>query len=235
MAHISQDNTRVVADIVTKQPLLLANRGLRGACKALWGAWQATHEGHCAHHEYTAGTMVHPPCGQVNNALGIAISPIFTWAKVNVPQVNTDCSTKYKYILHVVDDGATCCPPITLFTYSVVILLRYRFEDVPYRYYTYTLTKMDYVRQLAVRWVSSLGVLSFDMATLLALIGGYNMTITTETSQYSYRINSKLNLCMHDRHTYPLSMVETWRLGLFMGSSTLNFLRAIPTPLRREV
>ncbi len=239
----SIDNTRIITDIAIERPVLLINRGLRGSCSALWRAWVATYTGQCAHHEYMAATILSLPSPRTIDPLGIAISPVFTWGRVIIPRKMTDCITKYKYILHLPREGdidtdtdtntATALTTI-LFTYSAIITMRYHFEDVSYRYYTYIFTKIDHARQLTIRQTLSLSSLCFDMASVLALTGGYNVTITAKSSHHSYRINNKLNICMHDRCTYPISMVETKRLESFMKGSTLDFHRAIPVAIRGD-
>jgi hypothetical protein len=221
------DNTQAILDIVSTHPALLMQGSLRATCGRLWGVWLGSYMGECKHYEYIASMMSSPVISRhrrVSIAKMLAIPPTFTWGRVVLPRVETEYNTRYKYILNVARDRP-------LFTFNVLIMLKYHFEDVSFRYYTYTLSKVDHINSIVIRRASSVSSLSFDIGDVFHLNDMYNLAIVTAVQQHNYRINDRINLCMHDSGTYPITMAETRRLTSFMQSSALDFLDHLPSRL----
>ncbi len=232
------NNTRVIVDIASTYPVLLTHSSLRGTCKSIWSIWIDSNIGKYKHYEYiAANTRV--PAGSLRSSsqrYSLAIPSTFVWGRITLPRVDTEHNTKYKYVMNVRSGDHSSPRDIgtPLFSYTVSIMMRYHFEDVTYRYYTYTFTKTDNINGIVMRRSSSIGYLYFNTTDVCRLDNAYTLFITTPHDQCRYRIDDHVNLCIHDNKAYPITLAEMRRMTEFMQSSSLDFLAGLPPAIVKK-
>ncbi len=213
-----------LSDIASRCPELLAGNTLRLTCSKLWAVWVAT-LGRCKHYEY--GAMRRSWVDVIANDISEGFpsqTAYFQWGSVVLRRQPHEPGGQQKYTLEVADG-------VPLFTYSIMIITRYSFDIKFHKYYTYVFTKTDHVLGLKVRRTTSLNGLRYRAEDIIKHGGCYHLMVTTPAAIYRYRVDDRVNACMHLSNTYILTGPDLGRLTGFMATSDLDFYAALPSAL----